>query len=1236
MKQVIVWTALPYGTNPAGTKLRLSALVAPRLDSSPAAVGTLGDFPDFVSWPAQAIDFAVSFNGAAPVAAVRTSPPPDSGAWASLFTASLAVTGFIPDDYTAQTIHSYPVGNVVGFLKEQYGRIGAASPNDVPFIPIILERGFRRIATIQGTQREVSDVTPQREKLLATRLGTAKALAPAAPEPELDFFRAKHFHEFRGGDRTVPVEPPEFDFHQALSLLASHPVLLRRLGLIVELEVPAAGVAKSGTLRLVVHRTVRAGDEDRSPLTAYELDTAKRVFLPAPKPGSALAGGMLDLTRAEFGLQQVDADGAALRAVDFANQLVLIAAQHRRTADSPTDAGLPALRSGGISLIHTGRALSQVGEFSDLLKLAGEIASGAAPPTLHADDVTQGWRIDVEQEGGGVWRSLCERDITYQFVRPNSPAPVTEQDEAVVTTALTSDTTSAAPAELFLHEALFHWDGWSLGGPRPGEAIQPDGLKHAEQQDNPSKSQLELSIVSKVVPGTLPRLRIGSSYRLRARAVDAAGRSLPRVTKDDSRATPALVYRRFEPLEAPAIMWLRTVDPADLPGESNARLVIRSANAGEAQDGLVSPELSERLIAPPKTSVTMAEQLGKLDMAGGVDGSAATWARLAAKDPGVLPEHGTAPPAPFPYLPDPLAVASALRGLPGMPADGVLVTSFETAGDWMEPSPYRLALMEGSGAPLWDPATRTLTVLLSKAQVMKVRLSSVLAAADLDRMAMWHWIADAAFDAEAVARLRKLAESGSHWMITPFRELTLVHAVLQPLAPPVIHDVVPTRSLGATYALLAGVIGIHGASTGKADLLASWSEPTGEGFARRDGNAHVFEVPVHDAAAVTVDLEQRRHEFGDTRHRRVRYSARATSRFREYFPASVTADPLKLQRASLAELEVDVLSSARPLAPSIVYVIPTFGWESGADATAAYSRRTTGLRVYLESPWFSTGDGELLGVTMWLGPTDFCGAQATPPPQLPIPQHFPDSLKPYATRWGRDPIWSSGNPHPLPTLEHFPRAVAVEAGLTIGERPDAVLAVAGHEVGYDPDRKLFYCDIDIDAGDAYYPFIRMALARYQPKSVQDAELSRVVLAEFIQLAPGRMAWIARDPEQPARLAITVSGRGYRRNASFPCSSQVEVRIERFLGEDEGAIGWVPVSVEPESLADTQVLPGQTAWTGTLTLPADGPDARFRLIVEEYEYFLGDDPAFSAPEGRPFGQDRERRLVYADAIEVAAL
>lgn len=51
-----------------------------------------------------------------------------------------------------------------------------------------------------------------------------------------------------------------------------------------------------------------------------------------------------------------------------------------------------------------------------------------------------------------------------------------------------------------------------------------------------------------------------------------------------------------------------------------------------------------------------------------------------------------------------------------------------------------------------------------------------------------------------------------------------------------------------------------------------------------------------------------------------------------------------------------------------------------------------------------------------------------------------------------------------------------------------------HDVTDDPERGLWFCDIEIDTGAAYWPFVRLALARYQPCSTEGAHLSEVVLA----------------------------------------------------------------------------------------------------------------------------------------------
>src|SRR5206468_420841 len=64
-----------------------------------------------------------------------------------------------------------------------------------------------------------------------------------------------------------------------------------------------------------------------------------------------------------------------------------------------------------------------------------------------------------------------------------------------------------------------------------------------------------------------------------------------------------------------------------------------------------------------------------------------------------------------------------------------------------------------------------------------------------------------------------------------------------------------------------------------------------------------------------------RHYLGDTKHRRIAYTATASSRFREYFPA----DPeLDFTRSS-EEVTVNVPASARPPSVSVRYVVPTFG-----------------------------------------------------------------------------------------------------------------------------------------------------------------------------------------------------------------------------------------------------------------------------------------------------------------------
>ena len=116
----------------------------------------------------------------------------------------------------------------------------------------------------------------------------------------------------------------------------------------------------------------------------------------------------------------------------------------------------------------------------------------------------------------------------------------------------------------------------------------------------------------------------------------------------------------------------------------------------------------------------------------------------------------------------------------------------------------------------------------------------------------------------------------------------------------------------------------------------------------------------------------RRHEFGDTKYRQVTYDVVATTRFADCFPfasepeeGEAPAGPVRPVARRSTPRTVDVLNSARPAAPKVLYVVPTFGWERRKVQGGEESTRSGGgLRVYLERPWFSSGDGELLGVVL--------------------------------------------------------------------------------------------------------------------------------------------------------------------------------------------------------------------------------------------------------------------------------
>jgi hypothetical protein len=1124
-------------------------------------------------------------------------------------------------------------------------------------------------------------------------------LTPAQQQVRDAFDALDAFLEpFAGGKDLLPNAAQlaeSWDFHQAVAALGDFPEVLRWLGLVVDLLLPAGtALPAAGTIRLSASGVAwQPGTTVVAPRTHFVSSPTRFTAAPRPVQPEIQNGFLRVDDAARFQVIQNDVPGDAVKLRNAATHSLRFAKPEDRPGTLPGESGLPGLRTTGLSLVRNEAAAELNAQFLRSCALNRFLASkdaspepspmtpaGAAGPPplpsdeLFAEDLVRGYRIDVLDAKTGVWRSLCERTGTYRFLEAVG-APVTETaaGEGFVQLGAATPADPTAPKSLRVGESLFTWNGWSLSAPRPGKAIRDDDA-HVDPA-NTAETPFRIETEFQAKPLSLPRLRFGRRYRIRARVADLAGNSVLR--PEDGAAfdadvpganpeTTELTAVRYEPV-APPVLMLRE---APVEGESVERLVVRTPAVG----GLGAR--TERHVAPPKTSQLMAELHGGFDGAA-VDGSPAGYA-LAVREsnnpkdgavqtrpaldgkPGLIPATPLQsdpwiqadPFLPVKYLPDPQARGVAFTGLPGEPAPGTvrrITFGIPPGKAWPDWKAFRIELQAipvgaVANAPAWsvsplDPDTGVLTVELAPAERATVRVNSVIDPADLDSRGVWEWTDEMA--PPNLAAVKASVLKGSHWAHLPWRDLTLVHAVQKPLEAPKILILDLGKAIGKTFATIDnGDVDIDAPSTGRMQLLAEWIDPVDDPSNPmapvpdlRTQSSHVCEVEVPEGV-VPVSLKAIpawKHELHDTKYHRVDYTPVAVTRFREYFPAS-TNTPAATTEAGLA-FGVDVLNSARPDAPKILYIVPVFDWDSPPGTLGALKRVRTGggLRVYLERPWFSSGDGELLGV-VFQDSAEFL--------------KLDDELKRYVTQWGADPIWAGAPAGSSALAAHFPGSVKPKPGppLSLEEIPAPVVTVAGYAPSFDAERNLWYADVRIDTGDAYWPFVRLALARYQPNSVQDAHLSRVVQTDFVQVPPRREAEIA--VAEPT-VHVKVSGPVYTGSeltrtigselpflgglsGSSPGSnglSEIEAVVERRDAGDDPAneLAWKPIEATRIRFFQNPAAPG--AWQGDVTLDQPLVAGLFRLAIREFEWFRTDDS-----DGAERTQVRvARRVVYADVF-----
>jgi hypothetical protein len=1429
-RQSILWTALPNGYTADGKSLRLSVLASPRLDpqGSPKRLTT---FPDFVDWPATVaasiftIEFAgqsVAIAGNELAAGNRVDSSlgtGESATWKALFPGTTFVRPFAFEDLSSNHVVTYDTGEVESLVRSLYSGLARTAGDGLPRVSDLLDDpGWRQLADAVAendgrfVDRNTGLRSPRRQFDQVVRdrpvgeVGLAEHLArfelfhtpPATPKPvehtRTDDSRVQAtWLEYERAKLPAPSDfSKEIDFHQIVAAMNQYPTLLRRLALVVDFLVDASAAAASpGTLLSVsVELPASASPvqrlKDASPRTWTRLTATRFEALPRPvlEEGDYRAsGGLLELDPKQFRLVQADLDGAGLKLMNFARTLVRLRPDEERvdpTTRFEREVGAPSLRNAGLMLVHRDRAAMLKNAF-DRSKAQNDLVSAVqankpgAPPELFAEDLVRGYRVDIWDRTTKVWRSLCQRVAEYS-VGGGAADFTVSPEEGTVRLAATKSADPASNQDLvYLHEVLTSWNGWSLCAPQPGKAIDKDDKPAAADAHVPPGIRLRTRF--RALANSLPRLRYGRSYWIRARVVDLAGNSLDPQPGDFGAEAPAkhaTPYLRFDPIAAPAIALVKPAGggsvekPAE--GESMHRLAIRSFNVTPADNIVPTGQRARRFAVPARTNVREAEQHGMLDADGKVDAS--TWALLKQQDkplksialatPGPLAGAASAEKttyaffqhnAALPYLPDPLAVVIGARilDLPGWdPNDLIPIPLYPDAAEWPHAVPFTVEILDDPGvAPTFDAAKRRLLVPLPKGTRATLRLSVTPSPEALALMAVWQWLTPAERQ-----KLRPLADRGRHWLLTPWRTLELVHAVQKPLIAPEL-DVRVQRGFGETSARPSFDATVSLKSTDRVDLQAEWHEPgddpakkVGEdrtrsdtafavkitdeqSYAMRNLDPRFTGIPEHEilgpdrirAGGIIHDLVQAKlHEFHDTRYRRIEYWLEGTTRFREYMPPKVltktvggeTVPTDEQIKVSGERVRTWIPSSAPPPAPEVLYTVPTFGWvrtENGGKQTSW--RRGAGLRVYLDRPWNVSGYGEMLAVV--LAPASFRGDPSQEPSDAPY--------KSFVTQWGNDPIWATGfvrgiaprradfplaRTEPDPAGEWLPPFAPPEERdqppgpflVTTLRHPalppfsnEGFVEVAPHDVFYDEDRQLWYCDIEVALGAVYFPFIRLALARYQPVSVGGAHLSNVVLADFMSLAPDRWLNVTQTADERVR-RVGVFGATYSDSAGHveaerspsmslrlldgsvvslvPAvvspSSVVDVWVERLepaLGEDFGWVREPGALVRREDGAPARAgrASGRVAreqararkllekrqfeelaradlisrirlvpalWEGTVTLPSPpSPGTRYRLVIAEYEEHLGDD---TMPYDR-IPTEKDRRLVFVEHVEL---